>query len=246
MTIVVGFTCNDGLVLCADTQETISGYIKTYDGKVSTSVYRSLAICVVGTGTSDYIAAAREQLTDGFPDCNTFEELRTEMETRLLTFFDKNLARWSAFPEHERPSVELLIGVSGVHFGHAMFHYSGTSFRRTSTKAIGSGVLLANELINRHCFGNYNVSQLASLAIYILSKVKKGVDGCGGHTHVVALRKGRDIAFTESRDIDAMEKEFEAIEKASDEVLVKRIVERNLPLSWTSEYKKKKAVPKND
>ena len=241
MTIAAGFTCNEGLVLCADTQETISGYIKTYDGKVDLHVYRSLAMCVAGTGTSDYIRAAQEQLTEDFPDCRTLQEARKEMEERLLSFFDKNMTRWSGFPEPERPTVELLIGLAGVNWGHCLFHYSGTAFRRTSTKAIGSGVLLANELINRYCFGSYNLDQLTSLGVYILSKVKEGVDGCGGHTHVVALRKGRDFALMEDRDIESMEKRFATVEDQLDKEFVRRITAVQSALSWQSEYAKKKA-----
>jgi hypothetical protein len=68
----------------------------------------------------------------------------------------------------------------GKKFAPALFPYQGTVFARTSKMAIGSGVLLANELMHRYCHANYTVNQLASLAIYILSKGKEGVVGCGG------------------------------------------------------------------
>jgi 20S proteasome alpha/beta subunit len=239
MTIAAGFICNDGVVLCADTQETISGYIKTYDGKVSTSVYKNLVICVAGTGESDYIKTATQQLTCDFPECKTFSEVQLTMEERLSNFFNKNISPWSVFTQHERPSVELLIGMSGVNMGHHLFHYSGTSFRRTDSKAIGAGVLLATDLINRHSHGNYSLEELTSLAVYILSKAKQGVDGCGGHTHVMALRKNRDFAFTEDRDVENMEKSFAIIEKETDTALVKKIMETKLPFSWHNEYRKK-------
>jgi hypothetical protein len=36
VTIAAGFYCNEGIVLCADSQTTASGYIKNYDGKIRT------------------------------------------------------------------------------------------------------------------------------------------------------------------------------------------------------------------
>src|ERR1700722_662540 len=240
MTIAAGFFCDEGVVLCADTQETISGYIKTYDGKVSTHIYENLALCIAGAGSSDYIRTAIKKLTENFPECKTYVDVTSAMEERLLSFFDQNLARWAYHPENERPSVEFLIGLSGVNMGHSLFHYVGTSFSRTDSRAIGSGVLLANELINRFSFGNYNLSELTSLGIYILSKVKKGVDGCGGHTHIMALRKNRDFAFTEDKDIEKLEQEFSAIEKRTDRAFAREVMSKSLPLSWHTEYAAKK------
>jgi 20S proteasome alpha/beta subunit len=243
MTIAAGFYCNEGVVLCADTQETISGYIKTYDGKVSTHVYKNLALCIAGAGSSDYIKTAISKLTHNFPNCKNYADVTTAMEERLLSFFDQNLARWAYHPEQERPTVELLIGLSGVNMGHHLFHYIGTSFSRTDSRAIGSGVLLANALINRFSFGNYSLSELTSLGIYILSKVKEGVDGCGGHTHIMALRKNRDFAFTEDSDIEKLEQEFSEIEKRTDKIFAQEVMSKSLPLSWHNEHvanKKKK------
>jgi 20S proteasome alpha/beta subunit len=239
MTIAAGFVCNGGIVLCADTQETISGYIKTYDGKIDTCLYASgLVVAVAGSGTSDYIKTARSALLDDFPSSKSFPEVRTEMEERLLTFFDKHLARWAYFPEREKPEVELLIGVAGRKMPCTLFHYAGTSFHRVATsKAIGDGVLLANELINRYCFGNYNIEELSKLAIYILSKVKHGVDGCGGSTHLVTLRKGFDWGGADDKDVKILETAMLEIEKKSDKEFVKTILQEKLQLKWLSETK---------
>jgi 20S proteasome alpha/beta subunit len=43
MTIAAGFVCSDGIVLCADTQETITGYTKNSTEKIRTG-------CINGYG----------------------------------------------------------------------------------------------------------------------------------------------------------------------------------------------------
>src|SRR5713226_602802 len=139
----------------------------------------------------------------------------------------------------KRPTVELLVAVTGKGTHPRLFHYDGTSFHETSQKAIGEGVLLADQLLTQYGFGEYKVAQLSSLAVYILHKVKKGVDGCGGETHVVALRKGFDFALTDHKEIKEMERRFEELDKATDKTMAKSIFGTPLSLSWQSEYKKK-------
>jgi 20S proteasome alpha/beta subunit len=250
MTIALGFCTNDGVVLCTDTQETISGYIKTYDGKVVTCVFENLVMAIAGSGTSDYIKTARDAVAENFPDCKTFLEVRTAIEERLMEFFDKRLARWAYFEERDRPTVELLVSFCGRNAGknipHALFHYSGPAFHRVSQKAIGGGILLANHLIQRYSHGNFNVDQIASIAAFILSKVKEGVDGCGGQTNIVALRKGGDFAFGEYTDLQQIDEVFHKLENDIDKEIVKAILKRKIQLSWLSKLVAKRQKEKAD
>lgn len=70
MTIALGLRANDGIVLCADTQQTISGYIKTYDGKVDITAYNDprVVVAMAGAGTRDYIATARQSILGNFSE----------------------------------------------------------------------------------------------------------------------------------------------------------------------------------
>ena len=245
MTIAAGFVANDGMLLCADSQQTISGYIKTYEGKVVTHILREppLVIAIVGAGTVPYVKTASAAILKDFPNIEMLDDIENHFKERLLTFFDKHLSPWASFPDRERPTVELLIGVTGRNTPHALFHYEGTSFCRSGTKAIGDGVLLANDLIHRYCFGNYTLSQLTALAIYILSKVKKGVDGCGGSTHIVALRKGLTFAMADNGEITKLEAEFLKLESTSDKAFAASVVKRPPSLRWFSQNRQKILKP---
>lgn len=251
MTIALGLCANDGIVLCADTQQTISGYIKTYNGKVDTTLYNDprVVVAMAGAGTSDYIATARQSILGNFPEelkarGNVHESIPIVLKERFLTFFDEHLARWAPFSERERPMVELLVAVTGKETFPRLFHCSGTAFHETNRKAIGDGVLLADQLLMQYGFGEYKIAELSSLAVYILHKVKKGVDGCGGSTHVVALRKGFDFALTDDKEIKEMERKFEELDGETNKATTKAIFETPLGLSWHSEYRKKKETGK--
>jgi hypothetical protein len=123
-----------------------------------------------------------------------------------------------------------------------LFHYDGTSFHESSQKAIGQGVLLADQLLTQYGFGDFKVAELSSLAVYILHRVKKGVAGCGGSTYVVALRKGFDLAFTDHEEIEEMEKRFEELDNTTNKTVSKSIFGTPLSLSWQSEYRKGKKI----
>jgi 20S proteasome alpha/beta subunit len=237
VTIAIGLSCNEGIVIAADSQETVSGYIKSHRGKVHTIIFPGFTVLAfAGSGQSDYIDTAIEKAIDGLHDLKTIPEIQQALEENLLGFFDKHLARWAYFPENERPTVELLIGVSTAKGAFGLFHYGGTSFHRIDRKAIGVGVLLADSLISQ--YSSESVEELSSIAVYILSKVKKQVDTCGGFTDLVALRKGGDFALTNSSETEELEKELETLERESIKELKAGILARKPHLSWLSEVRK--------
>jgi 20S proteasome alpha/beta subunit len=243
VTIAIGFVANDGIAICADTQQTI-GNLKTYDGKVDLHIFHEprIAMIIAGAGNHDYIKTATDVMLEDWPGCANLKEVRATFKQRLLSFFDDHLAKWAYFPEAERPTVELLIGVSGKNIPMTLFHYEGTSFHRTYTRAIGNGVLLADEMIHKYCHADYKLAQLSSIGVFILSKVKHGVDGCGGSTHILALRKSGDFALTNDKEIKEMEESFLEVEKSTDKTLVDAVSGKPLFLSWHSESSRRKRI----
>ncbi|MGB6430946.1 MAG: hypothetical protein WBF06_10175 [Candidatus Acidiferrales bacterium] len=246
VTIALGFRTNDGVVIAADSQETISGYIKGNKGKVRLTLYSNgNALVFTGSGTSDYISTAIDKAGEDLHKIDNFTDIRYELEERLLAFFNKHIAPWAYFPESERPSVELLIGVSCRKGGHGLFHYSGTAFHSVGEKAIGSGVLLANGLISQLFSVADSVTQATKLAVYILSKSKKQVDGCGGFTSLMALKGKGDWLLTETKDVEQMEKECEELEGRSIKSLRNEIVNRPFEMLWHSEFMARKKALKS-
>jgi 20S proteasome alpha/beta subunit len=73
MTIAAGFTCADGLVLCADTQETIIGYAKVNTQKITQIETPLYNIVFAGSGDSGLIEMTVQRmdqaLTQTQPNC---------------------------------------------------------------------------------------------------------------------------------------------------------------------------------
>gem|GEM_PF-4041164 len=244
VTIAIGFRSNDGVVLCADTELSI-GEVKAYDGKVATHImyekggdYR-LVFAIAGAGDLDYINTAKSHLTREFPEYGNGGEVRIELERRWLEFFNKHLLPWASFSSNDRPHVELLIAVSGTKAFPTLYHCVGTAFQETSAKAIGSGVLLASDLINRYAFGNYKVQDNVVLATYIIAKVKRGVQYCGGSTHMTSLRKNGDFAFSGKDEMERLEQSLLDEEQTADKNLVKNMLQHKIALPWFSESRSK-------
>jgi 20S proteasome alpha/beta subunit len=236
VTIAVGFFCNEGVLLCADSQQTITGYVKEYRGKIELMVMGDFAIAIAGSGTTDYIKTAADAITQSPLEFKNLKQFEIVLRERCLEFFNRHILPWSSFPEAERPNVELLIAVTGSTRPqyHALFHSCGTSFQRVHAKAIGSGVLLANGLISQYTPEiESTLHELSSLAIYVTSKVKNQVDGCGGHTDLVVLEKSGRVGFAQPREIAELENTYDALEDIAVRKLRSEIIGNKLKaLVW--------------
>lgn len=240
MTIALGFHASDGVVLCADMQKTI-GEMKTYDGKVGLDIFHNVGavMSVAGAGHEDYIQTAKSYLVDVFSKQQTWPAVKENLREALLCFFRTHIGPWASFRAENHPSVELLIGITGEEIPPTLFHYQGTAFSEVRIKPIGLGILLAQDLLDRYSHrAILTASQCATLGTYILDKVKQGVEGCGGPTHIVALRKGMDFALTRKQDIEAIEKHFSEAEAVENARFIEDVKKMPLSLSWHSEHKK--------
>jgi hypothetical protein len=239
VTIAAGFRCNEGIVLCADTQETISGYIKGYSGKIVTHFFGAGHVSIAGSGTTDYIKMANDKLVENLSGLNDFKSIKDQVENNLITFFDVHLSRWAGFPDNERPNIELLLAISAYSGGFGLFHWSGTAFHQTHGKAIGAGILLANSMMQEYCGGNLTLGELTNLAIFVLHKVKNNVDACGGNTHMVLIKKDGEFGYVDDKFLKKVEARVQKLEAASIKRLRKSISSKHPPkVIWLSSFVK--------
>lgn len=235
MTAIIGLKCNEGIVLCADSQESVQAvYLKGHRGKIITHIYENSVVAFAGSGPNDYVDTAIETAAEGIADDANFLEVRDHIQANLLKFFDVHLSRWQGYLQSERPEIELLVGISARSGGTDLFYYEGTSFHRTSQRAIGTGIVLAKHLITDLCPDpNRTIEELAGLAVYILRRLKERVEYCGGFTDLVALKSGGTFAFTDSSEIESLEDQFRKIDAHQTQVLRKSILsEKRLQLKW--------------
>lgn len=228
VTIAAGFSCVDGIVLCADTQETIQGYTKTKTEKMNVLYADRCRVVITGSGDSEIVGTISQRLMSAaiseFDEDRWYEEdeVRGVMEDVLLEFFRRHLL---PYPQIERPFIELLIAVRCSR-NRFLYKASGNTLRdldpaRTGSSgasAIGSGCLFANSLIERIYSPFLELDDLVTIACYILYQAKRWVDGCGGNTDIYVMTKEGDLGIR-SHDIEAMEKMFAHCDENYDHLL---------------------------
>jgi hypothetical protein len=80
---------------------------------------------------------------------------------------------------------------------------------------IGSGLILGNRLLQHYYNWNTPLFEAAIISIYVLHRVKKSIDGCGGNTDIALIPKvGSRMSYLPSEDVAKMEKYCEAYDQS--------------------------------
>jgi 20S proteasome alpha/beta subunit len=226
MTIAAGFVCLDGIVLCADTQETITGYTKNSTEKIRLWRDGGLNIAITGAGDTELIetisARVERALYSVYPATGFWptDRVRDIIQNDMSESFRKYILPYAPFPKDDRPWCELLILVTvsnGVSEYECLFRASGTIVREINLHAecIGSGLILAKSLIERFYHMGMNLDEVVLAACYIMYRTKKWVDGCGGKTDIViSSKKNQFFGGIAGYEIEELERQFEQFEES--------------------------------
>lgn len=218
MTVVGGFRCSKGVVLFADTQETV-GIAKRHVPKLrfeeADYSYRSLLrldndapprsdLAIAFCGATDN-GAFVDQLVDlawkaasGQPDiesvCASIEESIENTYQHFGTIYQPGYM----------PSTELIYGVK-MNRQSRLFNALGPAVNEKQTYCTGGiGTYMADFLAARMYTDGLTVQQCVILAAYILFQTKEHVDGCGGKSHIAILREDGASGQVDSQRVEAI------------------------------------------
>jgi 20S proteasome alpha/beta subunit len=209
MTIAAGYVCDSGIVLCADTQETIPGYTKNQGKKLLTFQCPGINLVFAGAGNNatqiDETAyeVAAQIIAD---EPKTGLEFRKSLRASLKELFPKE-----HYPRAGGAEVDMLMAVKWK--GDAsLFRIADCSVAPVTNKvAVGTGVVLALQLLERHYDRTVQIGEAAIICTYVLYHVKNWVDGCGGNTEVALIPKAGDsVAIMPSTEIEKFEQYAQA------------------------------------
>jgi 20S proteasome alpha/beta subunit len=235
VTIAAGFVCMDGVVLCADTQETIPGYTKNSTEKIKIWYEQNFTLAITGAGHSEVIETLSQRINKAAmgeftPDnCLYGDRAKELIEEAVLSFFERYLL---PYPEYERPDVALLIAIQ-CHHNRYLLKAVGNTVRdldpgiSTGADCIGSGVLLAHSLIEKLYNPFLELDDLIITACYIAFQAKRWVDGCGGNTDILVLTDELRTSLSSS-EIAALEKLFGEYDTRVGHVLT-AVTNQNVP-----------------
>lgn len=233
MTIAAAFYCTDGLVLCADTQETIIGYAKVNTQKMSQLETPFFTVVFTGAGDSgliDMTVQLMEQALTLNKQLSGAWEIEETLRESLVSTFNRHVAPWSQFAEAERPiTPDLLIGLQ-FPAATLLYRAGGTTLRRVyESQCVGTGVVLAKSIMAKMFQPGFSIAQGWLIALYTLYQAKTWVDGCGGNSDIVLLsNRDRKITRIPTSDITEMEQHFSAFDVYMRPVFLSA-ADRNVP-----------------
>jgi 20S proteasome alpha/beta subunit len=211
VTIAAGFQCSDGVVLCADTEINIPGFVKFPGSKIrlcprmaSRPVFTFAGDVLYCESLIDHIAGRVLLAEQGG------EDLRTAVEEEAL-----NMHRTYAGEDYEEGSrllMSLWLGPDGNRRRQLFEIGSGIAARVLRATAIGTGQSVGRGVIVELFQSDMTVDETALMAVYLLAEAKTYAYGVGKSSQILMLyNDGSHGVFPDDPyhpSIEEMEKDY--------------------------------------
>ena len=230
MTIIAGFKTEEGVVLCADTQETV-GHISKRNVPKLRFEPRDNPLFGVHGHNSDEVAAAFcgagnngsfiDKLVDNAWEaaqgCTSLDEVCSEIEASIkVTYAEFG----GIYQTGYCPEAELIYGVKMSSHTKLFSALGPVLTLRIEYSSVGVCYYLADFLKQKMYNPYLTLHQCVILAAYVLSQAKEHVEGCGGESHIAVLRNDGVSGRVASDRIDAITKVLALIDDAVSSVLL--------------------------
>jgi 20S proteasome alpha/beta subunit len=187
MSYIAAYHCQTGIVMCADTQETVGEY-KKYVEKISIIEDQTYPLAIGGAGFGSLIDAATQEIIDRAKESkpSTKSELRSLVRASLKVVYEKDVPALGVPAKHRSP--ELLVAAKPTQDDFCIFLIRGRRILEEPRKAIvGYATAYNAELLKRLHRELLSMQQAVMLAVYLVSQSKKMDDGVGGETRVALV-----------------------------------------------------------
>jgi hypothetical protein len=214
VTIVAGFKGTEGVVLCADTQETVgiskrnvpklrfepSGRLATLQRVLGgENEHESLAVAFCGsTDNGPFLDMLIDKAWQAAQGAATPPEASDLIEQSIKRVHREYRG---IYQTGFLPTVELIYGIKMMGRS-ALFHAYGPAVtKKDNFVTAGVGSYLADFLAERMYDHRLGLRQLIILAEYILFQAKEHVEGCGGDSHIAVLRNAGTSGMVDSSNV---------------------------------------------
>jgi hypothetical protein len=204
MTIAAGFRCNDGLVLCADTQ--LSGYIK-HDGQKLWTLPASerFGFAMVGAGDIVLAKAAWEATSVHVKPTMTLARMTAVVQRHFRTFYADNIHKRSGYRAGDFGVIFAMRASDGLR----LFTNSEKTLAPVqSYMCIGTGAELGCYLAETFHSSSFDSFYAKAFASYMLQETKRFCEACGGESVVLAMKASGPYHRTQSFETDREAKFF--------------------------------------
>jgi hypothetical protein len=224
VTIAAGYVFNGGVILCADTQETV-GLSKTkrpklviepreLEGKDSPE---DLMLAMAGAGDGPYIDKLVERVWKKAKAAQGFEEACALVETSIQETYEYYLG---LFHPGQMPYSDVVYGVK-MEGRSKLFRATGPIVNETPDYcSVGNGYYLAEFITDRVYRKRISGPQAIILAAYVLFQCKEHVDGCGGESHIAGLYNAGASGRIKHWDVHLISSQAERVDLMISELLL--------------------------
>jgi hypothetical protein len=222
MTYISAFRCLNGLVMCADTQETIDGPAseKQYSEKLYVLENRSYPLAIGGAGLPEPIEALSQEVMNRVEREKppTIRELRDLIASSIEYVYQHDLPV-SAWPKQYR-TAEYLIAAKPPRDNFVILRVKGKRIYRAGNKAIIGYATAPNyALLKRLHRDNLVLHQGVLLALYLVTHAKAVNEGVGFDTQVAVVIDAGAWLEPKNEIVD-MENRFNEITAKVDQLLL--------------------------
>lgn len=227
MTIIAGFRCQDGIVVCADTQETMGDAKKNvqklqfhsgpfYDDEKQAMINADLAVAFAGAGHGPFVDKIVGRAWNSVRAVSDIWEAADAIEAVIKSTYEEF---GSIYQTGNCPHAELVYGIKmGCH--SRLFHAYGPIVNEKDYVSSGIGYYLADFLSGRMYGAHLTTRQCVILAAYILYQTKEHVEGCGGESQIVVLRNAEPSGNVECKLVDEVTEFLKLADKELGELLL--------------------------
>jgi 20S proteasome alpha/beta subunit len=210
VTIAIGVVGTDGVVIAADTQETI-GATKTDESKMlianrGIKMAKHGALAISGAGDGSYLDTLNQELCSSFMSRNwDMPSFASRAKKIVRSFHLDHVVPFGKF----RDCPEIYV-VAGAQLGDdiCLWESDKSTFRPCRKySAVGIGHAYARVMLRRY-WTEMDVIKAASLAAFVIFKVKESVEACGNHTQIAIIKNGYAEYLSQPK-IDMLEYAFD-------------------------------------
>jgi hypothetical protein len=230
VTIVAGFKCQDGVVLCADTQETVNQISKRNIPKLrieppaAERAYRRLHqqpdIAVAFCGATDNGPFMDEIIGRAWKSASAASSLAEAAEFINRSIKDSFEEFGKIYQPGYTPTTEIIYGIK-MGGDSRLFYSLGPAVNEKTEYATGGvGIYMADFLASRMYRYGITAYQAAILAAYILFEAKEHIDGCGGESHIAVLRNDGEDGLVRLRSAEAITRMLRTVDMVTSRIWI--------------------------
>jgi hypothetical protein len=227
MTIVAGFRCTNGIVMCSDTEYSHGESHKTYGTKIAHFVKPHFSFVLSAAGNPGFMERVFDEFADKLETAipNTMKETTDIFEDVLRDLYQKHIF---PIPNWEKidADAQFLVAIRTPDGKQDLLGSSITILSKAGEyECKGAGADVGMAVIDMAAYPSLSVAEAVILSIHALERVKTIAAYCGGASTVIIQEPTGITREKKFRDISEIEKSLRDLQAEITPLL----------LSWADE-----------